>query len=78
MTHEKMTTRDNYTTEEAESFYHNEYSETYQPYDGNDSVEFRDPPDIETILGSELSDWTIDEILERARDDARENLHREW
>ena len=74
----KTETRDGYTREEAESYYHNEYSETYQPHDGNDSVEFRDPPDIETILESQLSDWTITEILDRARCDAQENLHREW
>jgi hypothetical protein len=71
-------TRDGYTIDEAESLYHQVYEENYNPFNGNDSVAFKNPPDIETILGGNFCRWTMTGIEKRAKQDAKNSEHRRW
>ena len=70
----KSQTRDGYTREEAESYYHNTFDENYTPRTGNDSTAFWDTPPIDEILGSSLGRWTIGGIIRRAKSDAKNGV----
>lgn len=69
-------TRDGYTLDEAETYYHEARAETYEPVSGNDSLAFeRHIPALDVILGSPISRWTIRGIIARGHADGRRHLN---